>query len=214
MFLYKSLLFHQEVINNIRRDESIRNIQSNSNNFNCKDTIWFHGASVGEIVSIIPLIKKLEKRKSIKRILITSTTLSSSIVLSNYNFKKTTHKYFPLDVNFISKKFINFWKPKLAIFVDSEIWPNMIKNLSLNKIPIILINARITKKSFSRWNYFRSFANSIFSKISLAMPQNYETSKYLKKLGVKNIKNFGNLKYFDQPKKFWIKVQKNYLIID
>ncbi len=171
-----------------------------SNNFNYKDTIWFHGSSVGEILSIIPLIKNLEKKKNIKRILITSATLSSSIIFSKYNFKKTTHKYFPLDVNFISKKFINYWKPKIAIFVESEIWPNMIKNLNLKKIPIILINARITKKSFNRWSYFRRFANDNFGKISLAMPQNHETSKYLKKLGVKNIKNFGNLKYFGHSK--------------
>ena len=91
--------------------------------------VWFHGASVGEVLSIIPLIEKLEKNKKIKQILITSSTLSSANVLSKFNFKKTTHQFFPVDSNYLVKKFINYWKPSLAIFVDSEIWPNMLINL-------------------------------------------------------------------------------------
>ena len=77
----------------------------------------------------------------------------------------------------------------------------MIKNLNKNKIPIILLNGRITKKSFLRWKKFPNFSRKIFSKISLAMPQNYETVKYLKNLGVKKVKFEGNLKYFGQSKK-------------
>ena len=165
-----------------------------------KQTVWMHGSSVGEILSIIPLISELEKNKDIKRILITSSTTSSSLIFSNYKFKKTRHKYFPIDNNFFSKRFVEIWNPQIAIFVESEIWPNMIKNLYLKKIPIILLNARITKKSFNRWKIFPRFAKSIFGKISLAMPQNIETSKYLKLLGVKKIKISGNLKYFGHKK--------------
>ncbi len=88
----------------------------------------------------------------------------------------------------------------MAIFIDSEIWPNMFNNLEKSKIPIILINGRITKKSFERWTRFPSFAVKIFSKISLALPQNTETFKYLKTLGVRKIKIAGNLKYFGQSK--------------
>ena len=91
--------------------------------------IWFHGSSVGEILSIIPLIEKLEKNKSIKQILITSSTLSSSKVLSNFSLKKTTHQFFPVDSKLLSKKFLDYWKPSTAIFIESEIWPNMITNL-------------------------------------------------------------------------------------
>ena len=75
---------------------------------------------------------------------------------------KTIHQFFPIDINLFTKIFINHWKPKLAIFVDSEIWPNMYKNLSNNKIPIILLNARITKKTFKRWQYFPKFSKNIF----------------------------------------------------
>ena len=159
-------------------------------------TIWIHGASVGEILSIIPIVKRLEMDKKIEQILITSSTTSSSYILSKYKFKKTVHQFYPFDLNFITKHFINHWKPKLAIFVDSEIWPNMFNNLHKKNIPIILLNARITKKSFNRWKFFPNFSKKIFEKITLALPQNRESKKYLKLLGTKKIKLVGNLKFF------------------
>ena len=180
------------------------------NKFKNKKTIWIHGASVGEILSIIPIVKKLEKNKKIKRILITSGTTSSALVFSKYKFKKTIHKYFPIDTNYFSNRFIKYWDPKLAIFAESEIWPNMLKNLNKKNIPIILLNARITKKSFHRWRKFPNFSKNIFSKISLAMPQNTETIKYLKTLGVKKIKIAGNLKYFGYSKKILDKNTKKF----
>ena len=159
-------------------------------------TVWFHGSSVGEIMSILPIIMKFEKDKNIKKILLTSTTVSSASIIKKKSFKKTTHVYFPFDVGFICSNFLSKWKPKVAVFVDSEIWPNMYTKISSKKIPIILINARITKKSFKRWQISKQFAKNIFSKITIALPQNGETKFYLQKLGVKNIKNIGNLKYF------------------
>ena len=163
---------------------------------NNSKVIWLHAASVGELISVIPIIKKLESKKSINKILLTTSTVSSAKIYKKHNFKKTIHKFFPIDSNYLTKKFINFWKPKTAIFVDSEIWPNMIKNLNKKKIPIIIINGRITEKSFKRWKSFPKFAEKVFSKINLALPSNIETSKYLKILGVKNIKHAGNLKFF------------------
>ena len=179
-----------------------------SKNPNFKKTIWLHGASVGEILSIIPIIQELEKNKKINKILLSSSTTSSALIFSKYKFKKTTHIYFPIDTNYLTNKFINYWNPKVAIFIDSEIWPNMFKNLEKNNIPIVLINGRITKKSFMRWMKFPSFAIKIFKKISLALPQNTETLKYLKILGVKKIKFVGYLKYFGQSKKFLDKSTK------
>jgi len=172
-----------------------------SKRFKIKKTIWLHGSSVGEILSVIPIINALEKNKNIKKIILSSSTTSSALIFSKYKFKKTTHVYFPIDTNYLSNKFIKYWKPQVAFFIDSEIWPNMFNNLNINKIPIILLNGRITRKSFGRWMKFPNFAEKIFSKISLAMPQNNETSKYLKKLGVKKIKIAGNLKYFVHQKK-------------
>ena len=83
--------------------------------------IWFHGSSVGEIMSVIPIIKQLEKNKAINQILVTSSTLSSSVVFSKYRFKKTIHQFFPLDISFLTNIFLEYWKPQLTIFIESEI---------------------------------------------------------------------------------------------
>ncbi len=168
---------------------------------NIKETIWFHGSSVGEIMSILPIIESYEKNNKIKKILLTSSTISSASVIKKKSLKKTTHLYYPFDVNFICHRFLKKWKPKIAVFVDSEVWPNMYKILNSKKIPIILINGRITKKSFEKWLWFPSFAKEVFGKITIALPQNKETKKYLKILGVKKIKLIGNLKYFKNTQK-------------
>ena len=151
-------------------------------------------------MSILPLINKFEKDKSIKKILLTSSTLSSASIIAKKPLKKTTHIYYPFDIGFICNNFLNYWEPKIAIFVDSEIWPNMYEKINSKKIPLILINARITSKSFKRWQIFSSFAKNVFSKITIALPQNQETQNYLKRLGVKKIKFIGNLKYFKNDK--------------
>ena len=160
-----------------------------------KKLIWFHGASVGELQSIVPLLEKLEKSKKVDKILITSNTLSSSKIISKIKLKKITHQFFPIDTDFLVKKFISHWKPSLALFIDSEIWPNMLNNLDKNKIQTVLLNARITKKSYYRWMRVKNFSNILFNSINLCLCSNKETVGYLKKLGAKNIKYFGNLKY-------------------
>jgi 3-deoxy-D-manno-octulosonic-acid transferase len=95
--------------------------------------IWFHGSSVGEILSVIPLIEKLEKKKRINKILLTSSTLSSSKILSKFKLKKTIHQFFPIDSDLLTKKFLSYWKPSTAIFIESEIWPNMLINVKKKK---------------------------------------------------------------------------------
>ena len=163
--------------------------------------IWFHGSSVGEILSVIPLIEKYEKDKSINQILVTSTTLSSSKIINNFNFKKTIHQFYVLDLFFLTSRFINFWKPNIAIFIESEIWPSMFKQIHKKKIPLLLLNARLTKKTFINWNKFNNFSKSIFQLITKAYPQNYETINFLKKIGVKKIKFIGNLKFSENYSK-------------
>ena len=157
--------------------------------------IWFHGASVGEILSIIPLIRIYEKNKSINQILITSSTLSSSRIVERFKFKKTIHQFYPIDHIFFTNKFLNYWKPNIAFFIDSEIWPCMFKNLNNRKIPLILLNARLTKKTYNRWVKIKKFADTIFNNITIAYPQNIETKNYLKKFNLKKIKVLGNLKF-------------------
>ena len=157
--------------------------------------IWFHGASVGEIMSIIPLIRVYEKNKSIDQILITSSTLSSSKIMGKFNFKKTVHQFYPIDHSYFTSKFLNYWKPNLAIFIESEIWPSMFRNLKKNNIKLLLLNARLTKKTFKRWMILKEVSKKIFSEISIAYPQNQETKMFIKKISNTKIKTLGNLKF-------------------
>tara|TARA_B100000780_G_scaffold266714_1_gene223135 strand:+ start:2627 stop:3883 length:1257 start_codon:yes stop_codon:yes gene_type:complete len=162
--------------------------------------IWFHGASVGEILSVVPLIEKLEKNKKINQILLTSNTLSSSKILSNLKFKKTIHQFFPIDTNYHTKKFLDYWEPSSAFFIDSEIWPNMITNIKNKSISLILLNARITVKTFNKWQLIKSTAKNIFQKFDVCLSSNFQSIKYLKSLGAKKIKYIGNLKFSQSEK--------------
>ena len=157
--------------------------------------IWFHACSVGEVLSIIPLIKYYEKNNDVNQILITTSTLSSSKVLKKFKFKKTIHQFYPIDHFIFVNSFLNYWKPNISIFMESEIWPCMFHNLKHKGIPLILLNARITKKTFNRWLKFKNFTKSILNNIKIAYPQNKETKLYLKKLGFNNYSQIGNIKF-------------------
>ena len=174
--------------------------------------IWFHGASVGELISIVPLIEKLEKNKDIKQILVTTSTLSSAKIFTKFKFKKTVHQFFPIDNNYLVKKFLKYWKPNLTVFVDSEIWPNILTNLKNQSIPHILLNARITKKSFDKWKILGTFSKNLFTGFNYTYPQNNETKKYLEHFQVKNIKKIGNLKFsegiYDSSKEISLNLKK------
>ena len=200
VFLLSPIIFFIRVLNGkedpIRLKEKLC-IYSKKNNLK---SIWFHAVSVGELMSIIPVLKILEKNKKIDQIIVTTSTISSAKIFEKQKFKNIVHRYFPLDTNFLNKRFIKYWKPQAAFFVDSEIWPNMFRNLKNNNIPVILLNGRITNKSFKRWSLLKNFSKSVFKNISLALPSNSETKNFLKKLGVRKIKLIGNLKYYGSSK--------------
>ena len=157
--------------------------------------IWFHGASVGEILSVVPLIQKLEKNKKIAQILITSNTLSSSKILNNLKLKKTIHQFYPIDHSYFVNKFLKYWSPSIAIFIDSEIWPTMLTNIRSKSISLILLNARINKRSFKKWTKIGLRANALFNKFDLCLSSSNESKKHLDLLGANNIKYIGNLKF-------------------
>ena len=167
-------------------------------NVNRKDEtklIWFHAASIGEFKSIVPIIEGLIKIDNIE-ILITTTTLSSGNLAEKIykNFDKIHHRFIPLDINFLIERFFKEWRPDRIILVDSEIWPNLILTAKRNKIPLALINARLTKKTFSRWMRFPNTAKKIFNIFDLCLASNNETKDYLKKLDTKNVYFNGNIK--------------------
>ena len=162
--------------------------------------IWFHCSSVGEFLSIVPLVQEFEKIKKIKQILITTSTLSSSKIFEKYSFKKALHQFYPLDNIYIINNFLNYWRPSSVIFVESEIWPAMISELKERKIKTVLINARMSQKSFKRWSSIKYFGKNIFEKFDYIFPQNKETFLYFKKLGIKKLKFLGNLKFISTNK--------------
>ena len=161
--------------------------------------IWFHAASVGELNSILPIINELNQKKDIE-FLITTVTLSSGNLFKSKleNINNIHHRYFPVDVDFLIRKFVNMWKPDAVFLVDSEIWPNLVMTLHKNKIPFSIINARITEKTFKRWMVFKKTAKKIFEKFDLFLASNKDTINYLKELGAKNIIYNGNIKLLSE----------------
>ena len=160
-----------------------------------KKLIWFHAASLGELNSIIPLIKKINKKKKFQ-ILITTVTLSSAKLAFKELIKEKNiiHRFFPIDKPKLVKGFLNNWSPNLVVFVDSEIWPNFLLEIKKKKIPLVLLNGRITKKTFLRWSKIPKTANKVFQTFDLCLPSSNVSKNYLKKLNVKKIKYYGNLK--------------------
>ena len=152
---------------------------------NEKKLIWFHAASIGEVQSIIPIINHLNSKANKFNFLVTTITFSSGKFLEEeFKFKDNmVHRYLPLDINFLIKRFISTWQPYAVFFVDSEIWPNLILNLKDKGVLISIINGRITKKSFKRWKIFSNLANKIFNKFDQILTSNQESKDYFRKLG-------------------------------
>tara|TARA_Y100000591_G_C21786361_1_gene674034 strand:- start:259 stop:1473 length:1215 start_codon:yes stop_codon:yes gene_type:complete len=161
-----------------------------------KKLIWFHAVSIGELKSILPIIREINDNGKNLQFLITTVTLSSGNLIKEEikKFNNIQHRFFPIDVNFLVKDFINLWKPNAIFLVDSEIWPNLINNIKISNIPLAIINARITSKSFKRWMFFSSFSKKIFNCFDLCLASNTETKNYLSKLNAKNIFYTGNIK--------------------
>ena len=159
--------------------------------------IWFHAASIGEFKSIMPIINEINAKKTNYEFLITTNTLSSGNLasLEIKKFNNVQHRFMPYDVGHLIEKFLKIWEPKNIILVDSEIWPNLILKAHQKKIPLALINARLTKKSFSRWNIFPKTAKKIFQKFDLCLCSNKESKKFLETLNAKNVRYEGNIKF-------------------
>ncbi len=158
--------------------------------------IWFHASSVGELKSILPIIKDIDKKNKNLEFLITTVTLSSGNLataeINNYN--NIHHRFFPLDVTFLINNFLDKWSPNSVFFVDSEIWPSFILQIKKRGIPLAILNARITKKTYKRWKLFPKTAKKIFNKFDLCLTSNLETKKYLEEFEAQNIFFNGNLK--------------------
>ena len=194
------LIFFRKIIN--KEDKNRYKEKIFPSNFNVKRSnnsklILFHAASIGELKSILPIINELEKKNQNFEFLVTTLTISSANLanIELKKFKNAKHRFLPLDVNFLMKKFLSLWKPDAIFLVDSEIWPNLIFLANQKKIPLGIINARITRKTYDKWSLFPKTARSIFGLFNLCLASNQETKKFLENLNEKNIFYFGNLKF-------------------
>lgn len=156
--------------------------------------IWFHCSSIGELKSIFPIIDHYVKKN---KILLTTSTLSSSEIFYNKysDNKNIVHQFAPIDSPQIVKKFFLKWKPNIIFFTDSELWPNQIFYAKNNNIPIILLNGRISKKSFSKWKFFKKTMNEILKSFKLILCNSNQSSDYFHYFKTNNIETIGNLKF-------------------
>ena len=160
--------------------------------------IWFHVASLGEIKSIHPIINYYQKKKL--KLLITSVTTSSyEYFKNNLENENTLHQYAPIDSPIIISKFLKLWRPRLTIFVESEIWPNMIMQTS-RQCKLILLNCRISKKSFKKWKIIKKTFKKILEKFDAILAQGKVTLSYLEYFKLENIKQIGNIKFIQIKK--------------
>ena len=188
-YLYLRILKKKECP--LRFKEKLGNSQKIRNNGNL---IWFHCSSIGELKSIFPVIDYYLKKN---QILVTTSTLSSNEIFQKKyrNVQNITHQYAPIDTPQIIKKFFIKWKPNVIIFTESEIWPNQIFYAKNNKIPIILLNARISKKSFIKWKLIKISMNKILNSFDLILSQSNESANFFKYFRVNNVLMLGNLKF-------------------
>lgn len=167
-----------------------------------KKVFWIHAASIGETNSVLPLIREIIKKDNKISVLLTTTTYSSSQLINKTKFNRNNfqHRFLTLDIKFLVKKFLDHWQPEIAMFVDSEVWPNYLIELSNRKTPLILLNGRITMKTLNRWKKLPNLSRKLFNLYDLCLPSSKESEKNLNQLGAKNIKYLGNLKFCSDNK--------------
>lgn len=155
--------------------------------------IWIHAASVGESNSALKFISKIQDNYPNYQILFTSGTVTSAKNLANKLPKNITHQFIPLDKFFTARRFIKYWRPNIVIFFESEIWFNLLNFSAKFSAKLTLINARISDKSFKKWQKYQS-AQKLFSKFDLIIAQSSGDQEKFKLLSEKEVFSFGNLK--------------------
>ncbi len=156
--------------------------------------IWMHGASVGECTMLLPLIDRFLSYNPKLNVLVTSGTLSSATLLAKRLPKRAFHQYVPLDAPKSVSNFLDHWKPDMAIWAESEIWPNLIRLTSERNISMALINARLSEASLNGWRKRRKSAIALFGCFDKILAADEQTANSLSVLLGKNIEPSGNLK--------------------
>lgn len=159
--------------------------------------IWFHAVSVGETISILPLISELMQKKDVT-ILLTSTTLTSAKIAKEKLPKNAIYQFLPFDFKKNVQKFLNYYKADIAIFTESELWPNFITEIHKQNIPLILLNARISDKGKVKNYLYKKCFSNLLEKFSLILAQEEQDLARFRALNLNNISLIGNLK-LDAP---------------
>ncbi|KRB49880.1 3-deoxy-D-manno-octulosonic acid transferase [Rhizobium sp. Root708] len=154
--------------------------------------IWFHAASVGEMNAVIPLIREI-RRRDIHVILTTGTVTSAKLAAERVG-NEAIHQYVPLDLKPAVSRFLDYWQPDCALIAESEIWPATIMELGRRRIPQILVNARMSDRSFARWSRRPSLADALFENLALVIAQSDVDAERFRDLGARQVIMSGNLK--------------------
>jgi 3-deoxy-D-manno-octulosonic-acid transferase len=158
--------------------------------------VWLHCASVGEFLAILPLVERLEARDI--TVLVTTGTVTSADVALRRLPPHVIHQFVPVDIPQFVGRFLNHWKPDLALFVESDLWPNLIMASAKRKIPLILVNGRLSERSFRRWRAAQRTISALLGRFDLCLAQSAEDAARYAGLGAPRYVTTGNLK-LDAP---------------
>ena len=154
--------------------------------------IWFHGASVGEMNAIFPLIERVRAQNL--NVLVTSGTVTSAGVAEKRLPPDVIHQFSPVDLPQFAARFLDHWKPDLGLFVESDLWPSMIMAASERNVPLILINGRLSERSFNRWRMMPRTIGALLRRFDLCLAQSTDDGARYAGLGAPRISTTGNLK--------------------
>lgn len=161
--------------------------------------IWLHAASVGEVQSMLTLVRKLLQQHPGAHMLITSGTVTSAALVAQQNLPRTIHQYVPVDTPASVKRFLNYWHPNLALWVESEFWPQLILQSKKRNIPMLLVNARLSAKSFQGWKRWRGFIQRILDAFMAMYAGSGDDAARLRALGAQHVIEAGNVKFDADP---------------
>ncbi|WP_227419415.1 3-deoxy-D-manno-octulosonic acid transferase [Roseitranquillus sediminis] len=161
--------------------------------------VWLHAASVGESLSLLPLVEALLQRRTDIHVLVTSGTVTSAQLLSRRLPPRAVHQFVPLDLKGPITRFLNHWHPDLAVWTESEIWPRLVHETHACRIPMLLLNARLRARSLRRWTRASGTAAALFGCFEVVLAQDDATADGLRRLGAKEVTTAGSLKEAAAP---------------
>jgi len=161
--------------------------------------IWMHGASVGECLSMQPLIRRLLEKNPHLHIMVTSGTVTSANLMQKRLPERAFHVYVPVDLCGAVRRFVRHFKPDAVLWFESEFWPNVLDEIYRHKIPLVLLNGRISDRSFRRWQRFLCLIKPILGRFTFVFGQTEEDARRLRVLGAPDAVCVGNIKCAAPP---------------